>query len=241
MPTKHTKTPKSPRLSLPSAIEKALVLFDKEQLHAVPPDIMAQHLGYKDSKNGAAATVLGTLRMYGLITKAHNRRDQISESVKRYKFTPYDHEKAEIAENWLATPRLYQDILSKYEGTTPSEAAFRYDLIQEFAFTEGTANKFMRQFNESEQFVNELRNVLPQVDDSEVSDDVDSDDLTQDTEISDKYDESPLVDFTPDEKVGAYSVHIRGPGINSNIAVNEEDDLLIVEVMLNKIRKKVAE
>jgi len=235
------KTPKSPRMSLPNAINKALVLFDKEQLHAVPPDIMAQHLGYKDSKNGAAATVLGTLRMYGLITKAHNRRDQISESVKRYKFTPYDHEKAEIAKSWLESPKLYQEVISKYEGTFPSEAAFRYDLIQEFAFTESSANKFMKQFNESEQFVNELRNEIPQEDGLINSNEENVDEIEQDTEIKEAITAAPPIHIMPDAQEGAYSVHIQGPGINSNIAVNEEDDLLIVEVMLNKIRKKIAE
>ena len=38
-----------------------------------------------------------------------------------------------------------------------------------------------------------------------------------------------------------YSVQITGPGMNSVITIVEQDDLLIVEAMLNKVKRKLRE
>jgi phage repressor protein C with HTH and peptisase S24 domain len=38
-----------------------------------------------------------------------------------------------------------------------------------------------------------------------------------------------------------YVVHIYGNGINSKLEVNDDDDLVIVEATLNKLRKKLKE
>jgi hypothetical protein len=35
-----------------------------------------------------------------------------------------------------------------------------------------------------------------------------------------------------------YVFHITGPGINSRIAIREEDDFILLEVMIRKIKKK---
>jgi len=241
MAGKTTKTPKSPRYSLPWAVDKMLILLEKEGVHPVAPDIMAQHLGYSNARNGQAATVLGTLRMYGMILKAPHRKDVISEDIKKFKYTPYDEEKHQLADKWLKSPKVFASVLTKYPDNLPSDPALRYELIQEYSFTEEAANKFIKVLKESIEFSQSFSSG------ANVQGDEDFDD-SDDAEVGDNNDDvaleptkqgiSPVITPTPVSS-DKFSVQITGPGINSVIEINEEEDLIIVEAMLKKVSKKV--
>jgi hypothetical protein len=236
MADKAQKTPKSPRLSLPQAIAKALEVFDKEDLHAVAPDVVAVDLGYTSSRTGAAATVLATLKMFGLLEKASGRKYRVTEDLKRFKYTPNGSEKHSIAQDWFRQPRLFASIIEKHQGKRPSDAAFRYELIQEYGFNETAANRFIKLFRESSEFVESLAS------DAEHATDAPDDDEAHTGAIIDAPDAateatSSSVAADPDQ----YSIHIKGPGIDSTVLALEEADLLIVEAMLNKVRKKLKE
>lgn len=244
MSANTVKTPKSPRYPLPWAVDKMLILLDKEGIHPVHPDIIAQHLGYTNARNGQAATVLGTLRMYGLLQKAKNRMDVISEDVKKFKYTPYDDEKREITERWLKTPKLFATVLSKYpdKDNRPSDAALRYELIQEFNFTETAANKFLEILKDSIDYTDSF---ITQEKQDSTEPVIDEDLDTESYEESRREIEAPqppLQSNIPAEMADSdesYKVQITGPGMNSIIEINEEEDLFIVEAMLKKVSKKI--
>ncbi|AQT61117.1 hypothetical protein [Cellvibrio sp. PSBB023] len=237
------KTPNSPRFSLSWALDKMLILLEKEGIHPVAPDIMAQHLGYSNSSNGQAATVLGTLRMYGLLLKAPHRKDVISEDIKRFRFTPYDEEKSQLANKWLRTPKLFSTVLTKYQGNLPSDPALRYELIREYNFTEETANKFIKILKESIDFANSFSSASKgSTNDFEekFEDGIESE--INSSNMKDEKMDSDLVGMqvNPQTPVGGgFKVQITGPGMNSSIDINEEEDLLIVEAMLRKVSKKL--
>ncbi|GGF08185.1 hypothetical protein [Hymenobacter cavernae] len=49
----------------------------------------------------------------------------------------------------------------------------------------------------------------------------------------------PPLNMDPNTSVGVYSVHIIGPGINSTLAIQDVEDLAIVNILLEKIRKQL--
>ena len=225
------RTPKSPRESLPWVVDKMLEVLEKEGLHPVAPDVMAQHLGYTNAKNGRAATVLGTIRMYGLIEKGPNRKDVISEDVQRFKYTPSQDEKYNISRKWLSKPNIFSFFLERYPSELPSDKAFRYELISDHGFTEQTANNFIETFKESLEYTESFRPDST-IEDSEVEEDKPEtlDKPNSELEKKPNKQQNNSSDFT---------VQILGPGMDSTIKVLDEDDIQIVKIMLSKIEKQL--
>ena len=62
----RVRSPNYPSLSLPSAIDAARKIYDKEHTHKADPEVMAKALGYS-GMNGASATALSALKKYGLL------------------------------------------------------------------------------------------------------------------------------------------------------------------------------
>ena len=86
------RSPNYPIQPLEWAVETALTLLQKEGLHAVPADIVARNLGYKDASNGKARRILANLKAFGVIDKASGGKLVISQDVQRYKLIPTDEE-----------------------------------------------------------------------------------------------------------------------------------------------------
>lgn len=244
MAENNVKNPKSPKYSLSWAVEKAIHLLEEEGTHPVPPDIMAAHLGYSNARNGQAATVLANLRMYGLLVKAPNQKEMVSGDVKKYKYTPYGNEKHSITEHWLKKPRLFSLILSKHSSNLPSDAALKYELIQEYGFTADAASKLIKTLKDSISFVNSLAPDDSVIDESEDDGNNDIESELQSLNVEEapvsttfQQDISPRTTSAPTD--GCFSVSITGPGIHSVIEIKEEEDLMIVEAMLKKVSKKI--
>src|SRR4051812_14594788 len=82
------RSPRAPAAPLRDALERALALYDREGRHAVPLDVAAQDLGYKDASSGAARTAIATLRQYGLAIRPTEGQLQVTKEVESYKFSP---------------------------------------------------------------------------------------------------------------------------------------------------------
>lgn len=250
MAAKLVKSPNSPKYPLSWAVDKMMLLLEKEGIHPVAPDIMAQHLGYTNSRNGQAASVLGTLRMYGLLVKADHRKDLINEEVKKFKFTPYSEEKTELVQKWLRTPKVFGSILEKYREGLPSDPALRYELIQDLNFSEDASNKLIKILRQSIEFATSFGSVeiVPEENTDTGHDNdieaVKTDSLETQPKVAEESQNKmpPLIEHQDIKKGNhnTYKVHISGPGLDSVIEVFEEEDLLIVKAMLKKVEKKLA-
>lgn len=229
------KTPKSPRMSLPEVVEKMLEVLDKEGLTPVAPDVMAKHLGYKSARSGRAGTVLGTIRMYGLIEKGPDRKDVISKTVQKFRYTPNLQEKYEICHEWLSNPKLFSYFLEKYPTTLPSDEAFRYELIHDFNFDERSANHFIQIFKDSYSFCLSFSRESTDKPMGQVSEHEKEGERTSNVESNPLNAQGP----DTDQQENMFKVQIVGPNMNSIINIEELDDLEIVKIMLRKIEKNL--
>jgi len=187
--TEHIKkraqrSPNYPIQPLQWAVETALTLLEKEGLHAIPADIVAQNLGYKDSSNGKVRRVLANLKAFGVIDKAPGGKLTISQGVQRYKLIPSDEEKNTYLKQWLKKPLLYKKLLDKHQDGLPSDAVLLFELVDEHGFNEEAAGKAIKVFRASLDFVKSKAGAS-----DEAPDDIDDDEFEgEDTE------EQPLLD-----------------------------------------------
>jgi len=149
-----SRSPNYPLKSIEWALEKALELLDKEGLHSVPADIVAQNLGYKDANNGNARRALAILKAFGMLDKAPNGKLAVSQEVRRYKLLPEESEKIVLLKQWLNKPLLYKKLLDKYDTPLPSNRVLLFELVDEHGFNESAAEKAIKVFLQSVEFVN---------------------------------------------------------------------------------------
>lgn len=152
------RSPRAPSISLKDAIERAEKIYSAEGKNPAPVDVVAKHLGYSSSGNGAAATVFASLGYFGIVERPKDGYMVVTKDFESYKFTPEELLRKQIAVKWLKTPSVFSDLLDKYPGGLPSEATLKFDLITR-GFTESTAGECLDAFLESVQFTDYYRAV----------------------------------------------------------------------------------
>jgi hypothetical protein len=145
------KSPRAPSLSLENAIEKVSKIYEKEGRHAIPIELAAKDLGYKDAKNGAALGVLASLKYFGLLIKPKAGYLAVSKDFEDYKYNPNDDSKRSILRNWLRNPQVFGDLLSRFVERLPSDAALKYELIN-LGFSDTAASECTSIFLQSVEY-----------------------------------------------------------------------------------------
>ncbi len=145
------KSPRAPSVSLSEALDRALKAYENDRLHPAPIEVFAQNLGYKSANNGAALTMLASLRYYGLAERPADGMLAITKDVESYKFAPEVSLKKSLVRQFLRSPNLYSELLDKYASGLPSDANLRYELIQR-GFAPSSAESALLAFRESVEF-----------------------------------------------------------------------------------------
>jgi len=147
------KSPKAPSIPLNEAVVRVIAIYEKEQRHAAPTDVMAQALGYKSANNGSALAAIASLRGYGLLDRPEAGKLAVSADVQSYKYAPDEALKKEILKKWLRSPPVFEQLLNKYADSLPSDANIRFELIEN-GFKPATAESILKVFRESVEFAN---------------------------------------------------------------------------------------
>lgn len=145
------KSPRAPSIPLDEAIERATRIYEKERRHPVPVDVVAQDMGYKNSKNGAALSAIASLRYYGLLDRPEEGKLSVSKDVETYKFAPQEQTRREMLIRWLGTPTVFSELLEKFKEGLPSDATLKFELIQR-GFSPTTADACLAVFRRSVDF-----------------------------------------------------------------------------------------
>lgn len=147
------RSPNYPIQTLEWAVNTALELLEKEGEHAMPPDILAINLGYKDASNGKAGRVLANLKAFGVIDSVAGGKLAVTKDVQRYKLTPTAEDKKSYLKQWFKKPLLYRKLIEKYDRDLPSDAVLLFELVDEHGFNEAAARKAIKVFRDSLNFV----------------------------------------------------------------------------------------
>jgi len=153
----RSKNPRAPTIPLQKAIEFGLQVYNEARLSTVDVDIAAVALGYKDSRNGAALTKLGTLKYYGILESKGKGKVRVSEEIQDYSFAPSQEEKWHIAQKFLGNPTVFKDILDQFDGNLPGDPVIKMFLLKEVGFIDPDKADFVLEvFRASLDFVASL-------------------------------------------------------------------------------------
>lgn len=147
------RSPNAPAFALRDAVSKALAVYDKEQLHAVHANVLAEDLGYSNAKTGSSARAISTLRSFGLVHSPSPGMLAITKDIEDYKYCPDEAHKSSLLKKWVSGPKQFEKLILQYPDSAPSDAALKYDLIRD-GFSESSAKQVVRDFKDSVAFAN---------------------------------------------------------------------------------------
>ena len=145
------RSPRAPSIALADALERAIKVYQKERRNVAPVDIVAQHMGYTNANNGAAAHAIASLRYFGLLERPKDGHLAVSAEVEQYLLAPSDAQKRELRRHWMCNPVAFKAIIGRYPEHLPSDATLRADLIGQ-GFSPASADGFISVFKKSADF-----------------------------------------------------------------------------------------
>ncbi len=145
------RSPRAPGVALNEALDRVFQIYEAERLHPAPTDVVAQALGYKNANNGAALTLLASLRYLGLLSRPKDGFLVVTKEVEAYKFAPDEAMKHSLLIGFLRRPQLYAELLERYSSGLPSDANLKFELIQR-GFAPNTAETALTVFRKSVEF-----------------------------------------------------------------------------------------
>lgn len=230
-----------PRASLKNSLELAQAIDDLGGKCST--EMAAEKLNKKLS--GAFQALVGSAVRYGLITSKKGQLE-ISGLFRDHKLA-YSKEEADVALTLaFLTPPLFRNIFDRFEGRELPVSHFEKLLIREFEVPDQISSRVSKYFLDGAKQCallgadNQLKaGSAGGPDTSENSEDDIDDSIDGDTPDNDE--SVSNIDKSQDviKEDGKFSVRIRGPGMDSLILVNEEEDLLIIKAMLKKVEKKL--
>jgi len=201
----------------------------------------AERLNRKEG--GAFTALVSAATKYGLISSKSGKLT-VQQVYRDYKLAYNDAEKRSALRAALLSPPMFLAIYERFEGKPLPVEHFEKLLIREFDVPQEQASKVSTYFLEGADQAGliEAGNVLAAIaSPSDVAGSEPSGGLADD-------DESRGAPLPPSQAVAKtdplgpidYAITFKGPGLNSTIVVAEEEDLLIVEAMLKKVKKALT-
>lgn len=217
----------------------------------------------KQHTSGAFKGLIGAAVKYSLIT---NKMGQLKVTqLFRDIALAYDEEEGNQARmKAFLSPPLFRAIYDRFQSKTLPVAHFEKLLIREFGVPDQFASRVEGYFLEGAKQCGLLAedNVLsgshPNAADEVIENGKNGDDneqsaaiekpvplpsITSATHSAPVGNSQPILEHhrhSEPELEGKFTVRIKGPGMDSLIVINEEEDLLIVKAMLRKVEKRLA-
>lgn len=203
----------------------------------------AEHLNKKIG--GSFKSIISSSIKHGLI---NSKKDILNttELFRLYKLAYDDQEKLETLRKAFFLPNLYKKIYDRFKGKELPIAMLDKLLIREFGVEESYASRISGYFIDGSKNLKILEN--GRLIENANSEEPDAEEEEMEVNVISKRDPENKntennIDIVHSSSglSTAYTVVISGPGMNSRIEINEEDDLTILDAMINKIKKKLKE
>lgn len=239
-----------PRATLKNSLELARAVDGLGGKSSV--EMVADALNKKVS--GAFQALVGSTIKYGLIVSKQGQLET-TQLYRNYKLAYSEEESAsKLSEAFLGVP-LFRDIYARFEGKPFPINHFEKLLVREFEVPDQMGSRVAKYFLDGAKQCNLIgpEHVLrvagaaesgsEEGNGSEGGEDESTGYNALPAETSTRTAATAQMAVTNQNlaQFGDYSVRITGPGMDSMIAVNDEEDLLIVRAMLKKVEKKLQE
>jgi len=206
----------------------------------------------KQSTSGAYKALVGAAVKYGLLI---NKKGQlvVTELYRDVKLAYDEKEAMKVTQKVFLSPPLFNAVFVRFENMPLPINHFEKLLIREFDVPEQLASRVSNYFLEGAKQCEMLGegDVLSR--EKEVVGDVIESDADVSSGNVNQTIYAPAVtagNAAPSnvrtntehvvEEGGKFSVRIKGPGMDTLLVINEEEDLLIVKAMLKKVERKLT-
>ncbi|GLQ46321.1 hypothetical protein GCM10007862_13720 [Dyella lipolytica] len=227
-----------PRASLVNSIELADAVSSLGG--SCTTEMAAERLNRK--QGGAFTALVSAATKYGLLSSKSGKLI-LQQSYRDYALAYNESEKRSALRTALLSPPMFRAIYDRFQSKSLPMEHFEKLLIREFDVPGDQASKVSAYFLEGAAHAGMIGpgNVLVPIGESNGNEALDA---TLD-DIDSK--ENPGFGIvgknaqkTDQLGPGDYSITFKGPGLNSTIVVAEDEDLLIVDAMLKKVKKALA-
>ncbi len=146
----RTRSPAYPYIALPSALEKAAVLWQVEGRHPAAVSVALQHWGYKeDSSTGyscvAALKKFGLVDHEGMGETRQVRLSGLALSILLDK-NPDSPERRDALRAAALGPRIHAELWERYGTELPSDQSLKRFLVVERSFNEAAVDELLDEY-----------------------------------------------------------------------------------------------
>jgi hypothetical protein len=178
---------------------------------------------------------------FGFLVKEGNKI-ATTELFKNIKLSYSEEEEVKLlTEAFYAIP-LFVELIERFKGKSIPSDNLKKILIREFEVAESVASRVAGYFVDGLKSINLLddqNKIINRENDTEkpIESTPSIDSSKQTTTFPSQSNDNRNIEHTQQD--GAYNIHIVGPGVDTSMIIEEEDDLIIINAYLTKIKKKL--
>jgi hypothetical protein len=227
-----------------SSFSKAMELADAVDYLGGTCSIQSSADKLNKKVSGGFGMLISSALKHGLINR---KREELSitELYREIKLSYTPEEKLSFLRQSFLAPVLYNKIYEKFKGKELPIPMLSKLLVREYSVDADAGSRIAGYFVEGLKYLDLLLDNNKLVDISSV----DPVEIKGDDVIETSIEPVPQTNtyqlnntsFVEVGNLSSYTIHIKGPGIDSRIVINENDDLLILDAMIKKIKNKLNE
>lgn|GEM_PF-808506 len=152
------RSPAYPFLSLPAAIDKAQLFFEKERSHKVSVQAALEHIGYGPGSS-SGFRVLASMLQFGLLEEEGSKDSRVvwlSDLGRQIVLDKREESPERIAAIKQAAlrPEIHNELWARWKdhGGLPSDATIETTLIKDMGFNPKAAPEFIKELKDSFSF-----------------------------------------------------------------------------------------
>ena len=146
------RSPNYPSMSLPEAISKVKVIYEKEFTNHASREVMIKAMGYSGI-NGASAVVFSALTKYGLVLPGGSDQYKLSDdALNIVLYQRGEQVRAEAIERAAFSPQLFAELRDQYPSTLPSDDNLNAYLVKK-GFNPKSVSDIIRSYRETIELV----------------------------------------------------------------------------------------
>jgi hypothetical protein len=193
--------------------------------------------------SGAFQALAGSAVRYGLLS-AKKGTFEVTPLYRDFKLAYDDAESRKVLTNAFLSPSLFKRIYDRFKDRELPISHFEKLLIREFGIPDQISSRVSKYFTDGAKQCGLLgpdNKLLPLAFNLKSTDEntLNSDDA----EVENLFDDQDKLtkNISENSDSNAFSVRIKGPGMDSVIEINDVEDILIVKAMLKKVEKRISQ
>lgn len=140
------RSPNYPGVDLEVATRRAATLWDREQHHAVPVELIFRHWDYAP-KSGPGSVTYAALKRFGLLEETGDGRARLTDLAQKILLADRENLRDLTRLRQAALqPKVHKKLWEEYGASLPSDEHLKYNLVRDMGFTKGGAREFLKQW-----------------------------------------------------------------------------------------------